>query len=144
MYVFLLSYYYKWYLSVYMQRLLLNPFFVKEMFNLRRPELVAVWKITSGILKKKNCAWYSEYIYVKKPYLTVIVLNRGWSQNMCPIKPFCMKYIEENATFRTKFRFKMKRTREKLIFLWTSSLFQKEKRGGGSLLKYLNRYYLKL
>ena len=41
-----------------------------------------------------------------------------------------MKYIEENATFRTKFLFKMKRTRENLIFLWTSSLFQKEKKGG--------------
>ena len=45
----------------------------------------------------------------KKTYLTVIVLKWGQSQNMCPIEPFCIKYKGENATFRSKCRFKKKK-----------------------------------
>ena len=51
---------------------------------------------------------FRAYLCEKKSYLTVIVVKRGRSQNMCPIQPLLYEIYmyRENTTFRTKFRFK--------------------------------------
>ena len=50
--------------------------------------------------------WYSEYIDVKKiiPHHNCNVMVTISKYKNVQYSLFCIKYIEENATFRTKFR----------------------------------------
>ena len=69
--------------------------------------LVAVWKIgfmnfLFFLFLHILYSWYSEYISVKKPYLTVIVVKRD-DLKILDQQPFCMKYIGKTLLFALNF-----------------------------------------